>query len=226
MVISLLIRPGSHAIDGTAIAVLWPPDRVGHEASGAVNDCVTVGQARSPDQDVEFEVLVLEEMAVRALSPGTNDPYTAVNALDDLAAGLARSRADPRHPRTATATTASCAWWHPAWCSPTCWTGCSTPCASTPSPTPRCSDGRSNSPSRSVPPACSPQSWPDSAPTSGASSRRSNVARPRPAISSSYVVKPTTRHTVCPRSTKPGGDPRTLHTPLPRGDDRSSRNRL
>ena len=26
-------------------------------------------------------------MAVRALSPGTNDPYTAVNALDDLAAG-------------------------------------------------------------------------------------------------------------------------------------------
>lgn len=97
MVISLLIRPGSHAIDGTAIAVLWPPDRVGHEASGAVNDCVTVGQARSPDQDVEFEVLVLEEMAVRALSPGTNDPYTAVNALDDLAAGLARlaSRSSP-----------------------------------------------------------------------------------------------------------------------------------
>ncbi|WP_255063781.1 DUF2254 domain-containing protein [Mycolicibacterium arenosum] len=90
LVVSLLVRPGSHAIDGTAIAVLWPPDRVGHEASSAVIDCVTVGQARSPDQDVEFAVLVLEEMAVRALSPGTNDPYTAVNALDDLAAGLAR----------------------------------------------------------------------------------------------------------------------------------------
>lgn len=29
-------------------------------------------------------------MAVRAVSPGTNDPYTAINALDDLTAGLTR----------------------------------------------------------------------------------------------------------------------------------------
>jgi uncharacterized membrane protein len=74
---------------------VWPPEGVGHEASNAVNDCVTVGQARSPDQDVEFAFLVLEEMAVRALSPGTNDPYTAVNALDDLARLAGRSSPSP-----------------------------------------------------------------------------------------------------------------------------------
>jgi hypothetical protein len=47
-----------------------------------------IGRARTPAQDVDFSVLLLEEMAVRALSPSTNDPYTAVNALDQLAAGV------------------------------------------------------------------------------------------------------------------------------------------
>lgn len=32
-------------------------------------------------------------MAVRALSPGTNDPYTAASAFDGLAAGLCRAAA-------------------------------------------------------------------------------------------------------------------------------------
>ncbi|MCU0262817.1 MAG: DUF2254 domain-containing protein [Candidatus Nanopelagicales bacterium] len=47
-----------------------------------------VGDSRSPHQDVEFAVQQLTELAVRALSSGTNDPYTAVNALDDLSAAL------------------------------------------------------------------------------------------------------------------------------------------
>jgi uncharacterized membrane protein len=90
VLVSLRVRPGSHAIEGAPLAVLWPPDRVGDGARDAVHGCLDIGRARSPDQDVEFAVLVLEELAVRALSPGTNDPYTAVNALDDLAAGLVR----------------------------------------------------------------------------------------------------------------------------------------
>lgn len=90
VVVSLVVRPGSHVVVGTVVALVWPSDRVDDDLVAAVRDCVSTGPARSPDQDVDYAVLVLEEMAVRALSPGTNDPYTALNALDDLAAGLTR----------------------------------------------------------------------------------------------------------------------------------------
>lgn len=88
LVVQLRVRPGSRALTGAPLAVLSPPTRVDDAVAARVRRAVLVGQARTPDQDVEFAVLLLEEMAVRALSPGTNDPYTALNALDDLAAGL------------------------------------------------------------------------------------------------------------------------------------------
>ena len=90
LVVSLRIRPGSHAIDGDTLAIAWPPDRLDDDVLARIRKAVLIGQARTPHEDVEFSVLLLEEMAVRALSPGTNDPYTAINALDDLTAGLVR----------------------------------------------------------------------------------------------------------------------------------------
>ncbi|MFH5823473.1 DUF2254 family protein [Georgenia sp. AZ-5] len=53
-----------------------------------VRSVVVAGDARNPHQDAGFAVQQLTELAVRALSPGTNDPYTAINAVDDLSAGL------------------------------------------------------------------------------------------------------------------------------------------
>jgi len=88
LVVSLRIRPGQHTIDGRALAVLWPSDRVDDDVLARIRKTVEIGQARTPHEDVEFPALLLEEMAVRALSPSTNDPYTAINALDDLSAGL------------------------------------------------------------------------------------------------------------------------------------------
>ncbi len=90
LVVSLQIRPGSYSMEGTTLATVWPADRVDDDVLTRIRKAVRIGQARTPHEDVEFAVLLLEEMAVRALSPGTNDPYTAINALDDLAAGLAR----------------------------------------------------------------------------------------------------------------------------------------
>ena len=39
-------------------------------------------------QDLSFALDQLVEIAVRALSPGINDPFTAINCIDQLAAGL------------------------------------------------------------------------------------------------------------------------------------------
>lgn len=97
VVVSLNIRPGQHVVEGARLATVWPSERADDDVLGGVRTSIGTGRARSPYEDVEFGVLLLEEMAVRALSPSTNDPYTAINALDQLAAGLIRftSRRNP-----------------------------------------------------------------------------------------------------------------------------------
>ncbi|WP_461023233.1 DUF2254 domain-containing protein [Thalassiella azotivora] len=89
VVVGLRVRPGRYVVDDTVVATVHPASRHGEDLQASLRGCLDVGDARSPYQDVEFAVQQLTEMAVRALSPGTNDPYTAVNALDDLSAGLA-----------------------------------------------------------------------------------------------------------------------------------------
>lgn len=89
LVVQLCVRPGAYVVGGSPVAVLWPPDRVDTEAGHALVATLHVTDARTPFQDIEFAVQQLVEMAVRALSPSTNDPYTAINALDDLSSGLA-----------------------------------------------------------------------------------------------------------------------------------------
>lgn len=88
VVLALRVRPGQYLLDSTVAVVAHPAERVGEEVRAAVRGALGVADARSPHQDVEFAVQQLTEMAVRALSPGTNDPYTAINALDDLSVGL------------------------------------------------------------------------------------------------------------------------------------------
>jgi uncharacterized membrane protein len=88
LLVSMKVRPGNHVNEGTVLAVLWPPDDLNDNVRASARQAVRIGRARTPLEDVEFAVLQLEEMAVRALSPSTNDPYTAINALDSLASGL------------------------------------------------------------------------------------------------------------------------------------------
>ncbi len=90
VLLALQVRPGQYVLDDTVLAVVHglPDDDDRAELVDAVRGAFTLANARSPYQDLEFAVQQLTEMAVRALSPGTNDPFTAVNALDDLSSGL------------------------------------------------------------------------------------------------------------------------------------------
>lgn len=49
-----------------------------------------LGAQRIDQQDVRFTLNQLVEIAVRALSPGTNDPFTALACIDHLGAALGR----------------------------------------------------------------------------------------------------------------------------------------
>jgi len=69
------------------------------QAAGEVRRSVGFGDERTMEQDVGFGFRQLVDIAARALSPGTNDPTTAVQALDrihDLLRRLARRRFPPR----------------------------------------------------------------------------------------------------------------------------------
>ncbi|WP_278235976.1 DUF2254 domain-containing protein [Isoptericola sp. AK164] len=85
--IELVVGPGDHLVEGEPLArVRGDVD----DLTEAVRSAVVLGPARTPHQDVAFAVQDLTEMAVRALSPGTNDPYTAASALDALGTALVR----------------------------------------------------------------------------------------------------------------------------------------
>lgn len=88
LVLALAYRPGSHIIKGSVIARVWPPERFTDAIGDAVNEEFICGNRRTPEQDVEFSFRQLAEIAVRALSPGINDPFTAINCIDALGSAL------------------------------------------------------------------------------------------------------------------------------------------
>ncbi len=57
-----------------------------------------IGNNRTATQDLEFVLLELVEIAVRALAPGINDPFTANTCVDRLTEALCRvaDKADPK----------------------------------------------------------------------------------------------------------------------------------
>lgn len=90
VVISVDRRPGEFFFEGGRLARAWPRDRVDDDLADAVRGAFYFGSRRTLTQDVEFAIDQLVEVAVRALSPGVNDPFTAINCVDRLGAGLCR----------------------------------------------------------------------------------------------------------------------------------------
>ena len=81
----LLVRPGDYVFPGAPIALLTG-DAEGAEQ--AIRARTALGGARVSSLDIEFALRQLVEVAVRALSPGINDPHTAISVLDRLGAAL------------------------------------------------------------------------------------------------------------------------------------------
>ena len=83
--VRLLVRPGDYVFPGAPIALIEPP--VGG-AEHAIRRATALDGQRVSRGDLEFPVRQLVEIAVRALSPGINDPHTAIAVLDRLGAAL------------------------------------------------------------------------------------------------------------------------------------------
>jgi uncharacterized membrane protein len=60
------------------------------EALAVLRDCVRAGPMRTPVQDPEYPITQLNQLAARALSPGINDPGTAITCIDWFSMAVAQ----------------------------------------------------------------------------------------------------------------------------------------
>jgi uncharacterized membrane protein len=86
----VIARPGRFIVEGSALALVHPPGEQATAAAARLPDAFSVGADRSPQQDAAFGIQQLVEVALRALSPGVNEPFTAITCIDRLGQGLRR----------------------------------------------------------------------------------------------------------------------------------------
>jgi uncharacterized membrane protein len=83
-------RPGDFVVEGAPIAAAHPRPRDPAALSDAFADVYVIGADRTARQDAAFGIQQLVEVALRALSPGVNEAFTAITCIDRLGQGLAR----------------------------------------------------------------------------------------------------------------------------------------
>jgi len=82
--VALHTTAGRYAIAGSTLCTVWSDDAA--EVDGdRLRRAATVGPSRTMQQDTSFGVRQLADVALKALSPGINDPTTAQDALFHMA---------------------------------------------------------------------------------------------------------------------------------------------
>lgn len=92
LVVSIPARPGKFVFEGGELALAWPPGRLRDGDAEEIRAAFYLNTRRSPAQDVEFAIDQLVEVALRAAA---NDPFTVINCIDRIGAGLCRLAARP-----------------------------------------------------------------------------------------------------------------------------------
>jgi uncharacterized membrane protein len=98
--VRIIPHVGEHVVPGRPIAYAWrtsleqhPPEP--EALAAAVQDGVQIGYQRTLQQDAQFGMRQLVDIALRALSPAVNDPYTAIQAVHRLTVVLCTLAARP-----------------------------------------------------------------------------------------------------------------------------------
>jgi uncharacterized membrane protein len=100
LVIALHFTPGDFVVANARIADVNAEDEIEEDVEALIREQLVIGSCRTPVQDPEFAVHQLVEIALRALSPGINDPYTAITCIDKLNSilcCLAAKKFPPKH---------------------------------------------------------------------------------------------------------------------------------
>jgi uncharacterized membrane protein len=84
LVLRIAARPGEFITQGACVIAAYPKARVSDEIDEDLRGAVVIGRDRTPYQDLEFAIRRIVELAQRSLSPGINDPTTALYCIDRL----------------------------------------------------------------------------------------------------------------------------------------------
>ncbi|WP_417814681.1 DUF2254 domain-containing protein [Thalassospira alkalitolerans] len=97
--VSLMVRAGQHVIKGEIIGQISTtstaetPQTAPATCQSKIGDHILIGNYRTAMLDIEFALRQLVELALRALSPGVNDPFTAIAVIYRLGRALPHAMA-------------------------------------------------------------------------------------------------------------------------------------
>jgi uncharacterized membrane protein len=81
-------RPGDFVAKGAPLFRVLTDAALADDTAGALRGCLSLGGHRTPHQDPLYSLQQLVEIAAHALSPGINEPFTALICIDWLEASL------------------------------------------------------------------------------------------------------------------------------------------
>jgi uncharacterized membrane protein len=82
--IELHYRPGDYIVYSVEAATIFTNEELSDEQINFFTNQIIISETRNKYQDAEHSIHQMVEIAVRALSPGVNDPYTAISCIDNL----------------------------------------------------------------------------------------------------------------------------------------------
>ena len=86
--LELYQRPGSYLVKGINIGLLYSKTNLEKDEMESILNQFIIGKTKTHQQNLEFSIHEMVEIAARALSPGINDPYTAIACIDNLTANM------------------------------------------------------------------------------------------------------------------------------------------
>jgi uncharacterized membrane protein len=95
--IHLTRRIGQFVPPGVPVLMVYKGARLTPEAIAEMREAIDIGPTRTLQQDIEFGILQIVDIALKAISPAVNDPTTGVTCVDQLSRILIRlaSRQSP-----------------------------------------------------------------------------------------------------------------------------------
>lgn len=87
--LELNVKPGDYLVEDLEIGKVYQTTSKGDDNKlSKLENQFIIGKTRTAVQDFEFSIHQMVEIAARALSPGVNDPYTAIACIDNLTATM------------------------------------------------------------------------------------------------------------------------------------------
>lgn len=88
LLIEIVKRPGAFVTTHTTVMHVWTDSECDSALKDELSSCLATGDLRTINQNIEFVADQLVEIIARALSPGVNDPFTAIACLNWLQVGI------------------------------------------------------------------------------------------------------------------------------------------